>query len=103
MEQRIRGNRNAEFYKAKMRSRIILFVLAFIAGCALHRVPIDTGIVYRDTNWIAVEQNTPGMFLIVSKDAAEESDAVKKVCSKDYVCLLPVWAGRALIVQRKAK
>lgn len=79
----------------------VLLFAVLLSSCAKH-VPLRSPVTNSGAGWIAAEQK-PGQFLVIAKNNEATKDAMKELCSKEYICFGPDTLGEALIVERRRK
>lgn len=70
--------------------------------CGVRHVPLSAPVTHSGIGWVATQQPN-GKFLVIAKDNQAEAEAIKVLCSKEYICFGPEAVGEALLVERRKK
>lgn len=95
----------SDFVESNFRTVGILLVATLITftTCSVpKRVPMSAPVMHHGVGWVATEQKS-GTFLIIAHGNQAATDAVKELCSKEYICFGPDTIGEALLVERRKK
>lgn len=83
---------------------MLILTAMLMNSCGAIRQPIKpqtTPVTHRGEGWMASEQE-PNVFLIIARDSAAQTAAMKELCPKEYICF-DGYVGEASTVERRKK
>lgn len=86
----------------KTNAALLIITALLLNTCGVRRIAVPNPPTHGGPGWVAAPQE-PGKFLIIARDNAASMDAVKTLCSKEYICFGPDYLGEALLVERRKK
>jgi 2-phospho-L-lactate transferase/gluconeogenesis factor (CofD/UPF0052 family) len=90
--------------KPTIAALLVLTAMLF-NSCGVIRRPVKvetTPITHRGEGWVASEPK-PDTFLVIAANNQATAEAIKELCSKEYICFGPETVGEALALSRLKK